>query len=214
MPDALMERSRVLWRLCCVILVTGSISPGASAQDTTARRTGTAATSMTSGEHISPDVSSQSRLASRPATPQRYFVEFRSRTAQSYGHTFVVHGPITDSNTIHPSQVAGLHPAGSSPVTYILGHIFPVPAETGYSYGDTDEQYVTARYRIEMDGDTYQRVAAFIKDLQAQANIWTATQYNCNAFAGEIAQFMGLQTPNALEYPQDYVNGIRRLNGG
>ena len=151
MPDALMERSRVLWRLCCVILVTGSISPGASAQDTTARRTGTAATSMTSGEHISPDVSSQSRLASRPATPQRYFVEFRSRTAQSYGHTFVVHGPITDSNTIHPSQVAGLHPAGSSSVTYLLGHIFPVPAETGYSYGDTDEQYVTARYRIEME---------------------------------------------------------------
>lgn len=214
MQDTLRKRSGALWGLCCVILLTGSISPGASAQDTKARGKDTAATSMASAVHIPPDVSSQSSPAFRPAIPQRYFIEFRSRTAQSYGHTFVVHGPITDSNTIHPSQVAGLHPAGSSPVTYLLGHIFPVPAETGYSYGDTDEQYVTARYRIEMDGDTYQRIAAFIKDLQTRAKIWTATQYNCNAFAGEIARFMGLQTPNALEYPEDYVNGIRWLNGG
>jgi hypothetical protein len=124
----------------------------------------------------------------------------------------VVHGPITDSNTISPSQVAGRHPAGSSPITYLIGHVFPVPAETGYSYGDTDEQYLTARYRVEMDEDRYQRVAAFIKDLQARDKIWTATLYNCNSFAGEIAQFMGLQTPSMLLYPEDYVNGIRRLN--
>lgn len=213
MQDTRRKRSSVLWGLCCVTILTGSISPGASAQDTNARGTGTAVTSAVP-LNIPPYVSSQSRPASRPATPQRYFIEFRSRTAQSYGHTFVVHGPITDSNTIHPSQVAGLHPAGSSPVTYLLGHILPVPAETGYSYGDTDEQYLTARYRVEMDGDRYQRVAAFIKDLQARAKIWTATQYNCNAFAGEIAQFMGLQTPNTLEYPEDYINGIRRLNSG
>lgn len=202
--------------VCCVTILTGLISPVASAQDTNARGTGKALTSMTNAVplNISPDVSSQSRPAFRPATSQRYFIEFRSRTAQSYGHAFVVYGPINASSTIDPSQVAGLHPAGSSSVTYLLGHIFPVPAETGYSYGDTDEQYLTARYRVEMDGYRYQRVAAFIHDLQNRVKVWTATNYNCNSFVGDIARFMGLQTPSDLEYPEDYINGIRRLNGG
>jgi len=205
MQDSL-KRSSIPWDLCCGIILIGSLvscAPGDMARgtDTAGPTTITAA------------LRSQSRpLLSGPATPQGYFVEFRSRTAQSYGHTFVVHGPITDSNTISPSQVAGRHPAGSSPITYLIGHVFPVPAETGYSYGDTDEQYLTARYRVEMDEDRYQRVAAFIKDLQARDKIWTATLYNCNSFAGEIAQFMGLQTPSMLLYPEDYVNGIRRLN--
>jgi hypothetical protein len=34
-------------------------------------------------------------------------------------------------------------------VPYILGHIIPVSSETGKSYGDLDEQYLTASYRVE-----------------------------------------------------------------
>ncbi len=45
-------------------------------------------------------------------------------------------------------EVAGLHPATDNVVPYILGHIIPVPSETGASYGDLDEQYLTASYRV------------------------------------------------------------------
>ena len=44
--------------------------------------------------------------------------------------------------------------------------------------------------------------------------MWHAVLYNCNAFVGDIARNMGLQAPGSLEFPADYINGIRRLNGG
>ena len=44
-------------------------------------------------------------------------------------------------------EVAGLHPAGDE-LPYVLGHIMWVPSETGASYGDLDEQYLTASYRV------------------------------------------------------------------
>ena len=76
-----------------------------------------------------------------------YYVDFRARTAASYGHAFVWYGR-TDQQAV---EVAGLHPASESVIPYILGHIIPVPSETGASYGDLDEQYLTASYRVLMD---------------------------------------------------------------
>lgn len=140
-----------------------------------------------------------------------YFVEFRSRTAASYGHTFVVHGRAGDGR-IRASQVAGLHPAGTSPVTYVIGHVLPVQSETGASDGDTDEQYLTARYRVTLSEPQYARVAAYIKQLQASSPLWNAALYNCNAFARDIARFIGLRTPNIWSLPKDFINDLRRMN--
>jgi len=227
MHEMLRNHSSFLWGLCFIAIVTGSAAPAASAQDARARGASAAlvsakplniipdTTATTRPARASARRAAKSKAARTPEPPaDRYFVEFRSRTAVSYGHTFVVHGQVNGSNKILPSQIAGLHPAGDSSAVYILGHVLPVPAETGASYGDTDEQYVTAKYRVEMSQARYQRVAAFIKDLQARNTIWTATKYNCNWFAGEIAHFVGLRTPSAMEYPEDYINGIRRMNGG
>src|SRR5687767_7211162 len=41
-----------------------------------------------------------------------YFVEFRSRGAASYGHTFVFHGRLGGGNRFAEFKVAGLHPKG------------------------------------------------------------------------------------------------------
>src|SRR5688500_14795178 len=87
-----------------------------------------------------PDAAPQA--ARKPAG--RYFIEFRSRSALSYGHTFVVFGRVGEKLTA--KNVAGLHPRGDSSITYMLGHILMVPADTGASDGDLDEQYTTARY--------------------------------------------------------------------
>lgn len=145
----------------------------------------------------------------------RYFVEFRSRFALSYGHTFAVHGRLNTRGRIASSEVAGLHPAGDDPTPWMIGHIIPVPSETGPSDGDLDEKYVSARYRVILSEPEYRRVAAYIKQLQSSSPAWHAITYNCNAFVADIARFMGLKTPSStLLYPADFINELRTLNTG
>ena len=142
-----------------------------------------------------------------------YFVEFRSRTAASYGHTFVFYGRLGGGNRFGPFQVAGLHPAGDSAATYMAGHVVPVAAETGVSDGDLDEQYLTARWCVPLSEAEYGKVVAAVKRLQATKKTWHAMGYNCNAFAGEIAQAVGLKIPSGhLVYPEVYINSLRELN--
>src|SRR5262249_36846749 len=111
--------------LCAVAIAAGLQVQPANAQDTAA----TAALSKP-----------------QPTSKASYYVDFRARTAASYGHAFVWYGR-ADQKQI---EVAGLHPASESVVPYIIGHVLPVPSETGKSYGDLDDDYVTASYRVYM----------------------------------------------------------------
>jgi hypothetical protein len=172
--------------------------------------TDSTATASVPHHHLAKSKPVAKATKSEPAE-ERYFVEFRSRTAQSYGHTFIVHGRVTGSNVILPSMVAGLFPKGGS-AEYMLGHVVPVPGEVGVSNGDTDERYLTAKYRIEMGKADYERVVAYIRKLQASLHTWTATNQNCNWFAGQIAQYMGLRTPDPMEMPKEYINDLRAMN--
>lgn len=139
-----------------------------------------------------------------------YYVDFRARTAASYGHAFVWYGRTSDRKV----EVAGLHPAGESTVPYVLGHILPVPSETGASYGDLDVQYLTSSYRVYLNEADGKRVFAYIKKLQGSSPVWNAVTYNCTAFIGDIAKYMGLKTPYThLLYPEEWVNNLREING-
>lgn len=143
-----------------------------------------------------------------------HYVEFRARYALSYGHTFLVHGRLAAGGRIATKEVAGLHPRGDDPSNWMLGHILPVSSETGASDGDTEDQYVSARYRINLTTEQYEKVSGFIRNLQSSSPVWHAVLYNCNAFVGDVAGFMGLKAPSSLDLPVDYINGLRRLNGG
>jgi hypothetical protein len=146
----------------------------------------------------------------RPREQYSYYVDFRARTAASYGHAFVWYGRTTDRKV----EVAGLHPAGESTVPYVLGHVLPVPSETGASYGDLDVQYLTSSYRVYMNETDAKRVFAYIKHLQNRSPVWNAAVYNCTAFIGDIARYMGLKTPfTHLLYPETWVNNLREING-
>ena len=159
-----------------------------------------------------------------PATevqPTRYFIEFRSRSAVSYGHTFVVYGRLNAHGGIamrkgkivgSMARIAGLHPAGDSSIPYVIGHILPVPADTGPSEGDNEQRYVTAAYRVVLSPARYRKVVDYIKFLSANSPVWNASLYNCNAFTADIAEFMGLRTPSHLLLPEDFINGLRALN--
>jgi hypothetical protein len=138
-----------------------------------------------------------------------YYVDFRARTAATYGHAFVWYGKTSEKEI----EVAGLAPAGDT-LPYILGHIIFVPSETGATYGDLDEQYLTASYRVYLNEADAKKVFAYIKHLQETSPLWNAATMNCTAFMGRIATFMGLKAPFHLLKPEEYVNELRELNGG
>lgn len=149
--------------------------------------------------------------ARRPGKP--YFVEFRSRTAASYGHTFVFYGQLGSGPRFASYKVAGLHPAGDDPDIYLKGHVIPVPAETGVSWGDTDEQYLTARFCVALNAAEYNKMVAQIRKLQAEKKTWLAVGYNCNSFGADIAKHIGLDTPNPNLYlPEMFVKRLADLN--
>src|SRR3954447_661240 len=123
-----------------------------AAQPASAQRARTAAIS-TPGS-IDPNVN--------PKPGARYFVDFRARTAASYGHAFIWYGRVGEKAV----EVAGLHPATESVIPYIIGHVLPVPSETGASYGHLDEQYLTASYRVYLSEPEAKRVFAQIRHMQ------------------------------------------------
>jgi hypothetical protein len=155
--------------------------------------------------------SSEVKPVRRPQSASKgpYYVDFRARTAASYGHAFVWFGKTSEKQV----EVAGLHPAGDT-MPYILGHLMWVPSETGASYGDLDEEYLTASYRVYLSEADAKKIFSYIKHLQATSPIWNAETTNCTAFIGRIASFMGLKVPFHLLKPEEYVNQLKALNGG
>jgi hypothetical protein len=151
------------------------------------------------------------KAAMAPGKP--YFVEFRSRGAQSYGHTFVFYGRLGGGNRFASYSVAGLHPKGEEASTYISGHWGPVPAETGVSWGDLDEQYLTGRFCVTLNEAEYKKIVGVIKNLQATKTTWHAGTYNCNSFAADIAKAAGLDVPNPNMYlPERFISRLAEDN--
>ena len=138
-----------------------------------------------------------------------YYVDFRARTATSWGHAFVWFGKTSEREV----EVAGLTPAGDT-LAYVLGHLTWVPSETGASYGDLDPQYLTASYRVYLNEPDAKAVFAYIKKLQASSPVWNAESSNCTSFIGSIADFMGLKVPFRWQRPEDYVNALKAMNSG
>ena len=138
-----------------------------------------------------------------------YYVDFRARTAASWGHAFVWYGKTSERAV----EVAGLTPAGDT-TAYVLGHLMWVPSETTASYGDLDPEYLLASYRVYLNEPDAKRVFAYIKKLQASSPVWNAETSNCTSFIGSIAEFMGLKVPHRWQRPENYVNSLKEINGG
>jgi hypothetical protein len=202
----------VLLGLCAFILSAGLQLPAAKAQETAAPAEASAQPQKTAPRAKAARPANTRKTAQRAGG--RYYIEFRSRYALSYGHTFVMFGRLNARGEIATKEVAGLHPKGDGPELWTVGHVTFVPAETGPSDGDLEDEYVSARYRIELSEAEYNRVLAHIRHKQANSPLWHAALYNCNLWTGEIAQFMGLKTPHHWLRPQEFIKGIKEMNGG
>ncbi len=142
-----------------------------------------------------------------------YYIEFRSRYAWDYGHTYIVHGRVGEAPT--KASVADLSPVGDDSTAWVIGHYVPVPAETGWTDGDLEDKYITARYRVLMNKPEYDRIMTYVRGLQARSHTWSAELYNCNAFVVDIAKEMGLKVPSStLIYPKVFVSHLRMMNTG
>jgi hypothetical protein len=212
----------------CAAAVALLASSGAVAQNAAASspaRTPSAKSSIHLAATAGATDSADATDAPTAATPRRkattsgeksaypYYIEFRSRSAQSYGHTFSIFGRLDSHGNILTKEVAGLHPATESPIPWMIGHLVLVPSETGASDGDLEDQYVTARFRVDLTEAEYVKLVAYIREHQAHSPVWHAVLYNCNAWVGDVARFMGMEAPLAtLQYPEDYIDELRDMN--
>jgi hypothetical protein len=142
----------------------------------------------------------------------RHFIEFRSRYALTYGHTYVVFGTVDKDGRMISPEVAGLAPASPDAAPYVIGHFVPVPATTGATDGDLEEQYRSASWRVLLTDVEYDNVVVFIRKQQATSHLWDASLYNCNAFVGDIARHMGYKTPAIWLRPQQFITQLREMN--
>lgn len=165
-----------------------------------------------------PRYTSDARDLKKPATAQnqagRRFIEFRSRYALTYGHTYVVFGSVDKNGRMINPDVAGLAPASEDAAPYVIGHFIPVPATTGPTDGDLEEQYRSASWRVMLTDAEYDNTVAYIRGLQARSRVWEATVYNCNAFVADIAKHMGYKTPGIWLRPQQFITNLREMNTG
>jgi hypothetical protein len=190
--------------LCAVAMSWGLGAPQANAQENPRESAQVA--------------SAGSSATAAKSSAKRYFVEFRSRSALSYGHAFLVHGKLNaqgDTGPISRSQVAGLHPFTESSVPWSVGHVVPVPAEHGWTDGDTEDEYITARYRVLLTEPEYRDMLGFIDGLNKRTPMWHAVMYNCETYIGDVAKHIGLKTPSStLVFPDEYIKTMADLNGG
>ncbi|HEY6631342.1 MAG TPA: hypothetical protein VIZ90_07815 [Rhizobiaceae bacterium] len=146
------------------------------------------------------------------AKDRQYFVEFRSRYALSYGHSFVIFGRVNDAGQVVEREVAGLHPTSYAALPYVVGHVVPVPAETGASDGDLEDEYRSASWRVMLNKAQYDKAVASIRKIQKSSPVWNGMTYNCNAFVASVARSMGYKTPNILLRPQQFMTRLREMN--
>jgi hypothetical protein len=79
----------------------------------------------------------------------------------------MIFGRMSESGKMINPQVAGLAPKYDDPNIYMLGHLAPVPASTGWTDGDLEIQYRSASWTVPLSEPEYRKVVAYIRKLQA-----------------------------------------------
>ena len=196
--------------LLAVLSSATRAEPAAAEQNTPETKTAVAEAASTAPAQAKPKSAEGGHV--RPAD-KPYFIEFRARNADSYGHTFSIYGRVNANGKVGAFTVAGLHPISESPVPWMIGHLMAVPSETGASDGDMDDQYVLARFHVALSAEEFKKVVAYVKEHQKNSPMWHAVLYNCNAWVGDVAKFMGMDVPaSPLLMPADYINSLKKLN--
>ena len=190
-----------LGAFCCAALSV--IAPAGAAEHVKARHARTAA----------PEKQSKA-LRARASVPESrgagYFVEFRSRPGYLFGHTYLVYGRTDGRGRRLAQKYAGAYPTDGQR-GLIVGSVIPVPSSVRGVKEDYEERPSNI-YRRKLSAAQYSRLQAVIRRVSADDKHWNLLFANCNDFAIEVADGMGMRAPPSWVLPKDFIAGLRYLN--
>jgi hypothetical protein len=79
-------------------------------------------------------------------------------------------------------------------------------------YKDDARLPTTVVYRRQLSADEFARVGRAVRLLKANETRWHVIFYNCNDFAIEVAEALGLWRPPSLLPPSVWVGTLKLLN--
>ncbi len=155
-------------------------------------------------------------LHARASVPERrgrgagYFVEFRSRPGYLFGHTYLVYGRLGPRGRPLTQTYAGAYPLDGQR-GLIIGSIIPVPSSIRGVKEDYEERPSNV-YRIRLSPARYARLRHVIRRISAADRHWNLLFSNCNDFAVQVANGMGMVAPPSWVLPEVFIAGLREFN--
>ena len=138
---------------------------------------------------------------------ERYFIDFRARQSTYIGHTYIVYFRVGADGRIVEEHHDGLIPEED-----VWNALFSPIRATIRKYKDDTRLPVTDIYRRELTAAEFARVGRAVRILKSTQRQWHLIFYNCNDFAIEIAEALGLRRPPSLMPPTVWVSTMRALN--
>jgi hypothetical protein len=145
-------------------------------------------------------------------TDAQYFIDFRSRAGYVFGHTYIAYGRLNTRGQPVEMRYAGIYPLDNGR-GLVFGSVIPVAASVRGLEEDRTA-VPTNVYRRRITATQYARLSAAVRRVGATEHPWHLLFYNCNDFAIEVVQSLGLRAPSAMLVPRAFIDELRDLNGG
>jgi hypothetical protein len=139
--------------------------------------------------------------ASRVRRGDPAYIEFRTRILPGSlaGHMYIVFGELdAKANPVSRFQT-GLMPVGSIAGFY-GGSITPLPAKTRPQYLDCAGGTLGA-WRVSVSAAQYKAIVHKARASLARPPLWSMFGHNCNHFAAEFGDILGLKRPKNSALP-------------
>ena len=147
----------------------------------------------------------------RAARAAGYFVDFRSRPAYLFGHSFIVYGRLDEHGKPYDTHRAGIYPIDGQAGLIMGSAVFPVRASVRAVHGDYQERPSNI-YRRRLTPAQYARLVRVVGGLRHSEREWNLLFKNCNDFAIDVAKGMGMTAPPSWLPPYFFVAQLRLLN--
>lgn len=130
------------------------------------------------------------------------YIEFRSRLSAVVpsGHMYLVFGRLDVDGVPLTHHIVGLFPKGSVFGIY-GGAVAWVPAHIKAHSQECAGLATLNAWRVSMPEDQYQQLLAKANATLAKPPLWNMFGYNCNHFASEFGDILGLKMPSNPSLP-------------
>ena len=148
-----------------------------------------------------------------------HYVEFRTRTSLlvAAGHHYAVHGTVAPDGRLVQEGVLALNLNNVS-ADVVRKAIFDLPIQgTTNAVQDDCDRQVAAAFRVGLTAEQYQRLMAFSDRMRNDPPAWRSFSYNCNHFAADIAQAVGMNVPQGADRAKTnsvkFIVNLAAVNG-